>query len=590
MKKSALVLGLVLPALGVASTGGSLAPTERVSVSSSGAQGNLDSIHPSISADGRFVAFESMAATLVPGDVNGCLLPSGGWPCPDIFVRDRRTGLTTRVSVSSAGDEANEESHTPDISGDGRFVVFSSEASNLTPHDGNFEDIFIRDRDSDENGVFDEPGTATTTLVSMSADGGDADWGSIEPAISTDGRFIAFESLASNLVSNDPSDPRDTNQASDIFVRDRVNEATVLVSISSDGIQGNRISQNPAISADGRFVAFQSVASNLAPGDDNGMPDVFVHDRDADQDDVFDEPGAVKTVLVSRSTAGAVGNEWSLRPSISADGRFVAFESNAWNLAPGDTNECQGVFLSCKDIFVHDRDADEDGAFDDTGGVTTTRVSVSSAGVAGDDSSSEPSISADGRLVAFESMASNLAIGGTDSRLPDIYLHDRRTGLTLLASVSTLGVPAAMTSRRPALSADGRLLAFDSFAENLVPGDTNRYGDVFVHDLRGAMAPCGGIAATIVGTASADVLIGTAGPDVINPLGGDDLVLGLGGNDLICGGDGDDALFGGDGGDALLGEQGDDYLDGQGAADACIGGGHVVGDLSVHCEFIAEVP
>ena len=176
MKKSALALGLVLPALGVASTGGSLVPTERVSVSSSGAQGNLDSIHPSISADGRFVAFESMAATLVPGDVNACLLPSGGWPCPDIFVRDRRTGITTRVSVSSAGDEANEESHTPDISGDGRFVVFSSEASNLAPDDNIYEDIFVRDRDSDENGVFDEPGGATTTLVSMSARGGDADW------------------------------------------------------------------------------------------------------------------------------------------------------------------------------------------------------------------------------------------------------------------------------------------------------------------------------------------------------------------------------------------------------------------------------
>jgi Tol biopolymer transport system component len=585
MNKSALVLGLVLPALGVASGGGSLAPTERVSVSSSGEQGNLGSIHPSISADGRFVAFESEASTLVPGDVNLC------WPCPDIFVRDLRAGLTTRISVSSAGDLANGESHTPDISGDGRFVVFSSEASNLAPHGSIYEDVFVRDRDSDENGVFDEPGAATTTLVSMSARGGDADWKSIEPAISADGRFIAFASEASNLLPNDdPNDPNDTNRWSDVFVRDRVNEVTVRVSVSSEGVQGNGHCAGPAISADGRFVAFWSWASNLAPGDDNAKGDVFVHDRDADQDGVFDEPGAVKTVLVSRSTAGAVGNEVSLSPSISADGRFVAFQSWAWNLVPGDTEESQGVFLSCKDIFVHDRDADEDGVFDEAGGVTTTRVSVSSAGVAGDDHSEEASISADGRLVAFESMASNLAIGGTGSRFPDIYLHDRRTGLTLLVSVSTLGVPAGPSSSSPALTPDGRLLVFDSSAGNLVPGDTNRYGDVFVHDLRGAMAPCGGLAATIVGTAGADFLIGTAGPDVINALGGDDLVLGLGGNDLVCGGDGDDALFGGAGGDALLGEQGDDYLDGQEATDVCIGGGHVVGDLGVNCEFLFEIP
>ena len=157
MKKSALVLGLVLPALGVASGGGSLAPTVRVSVSSSEQQGDRESRNPSISANGRFVAFYSWASNLVPGEVNGC-------SCPDVFVRDLRIGLTTRVSVSSAGDLANGESVTPDISGDGRFVVFRSAASNLTPHDGIYVDIFLRDRDSDEDGVFDEPGAATTTL------------------------------------------------------------------------------------------------------------------------------------------------------------------------------------------------------------------------------------------------------------------------------------------------------------------------------------------------------------------------------------------------------------------------------------------
>jgi Tol biopolymer transport system component len=584
MKKSALVLGLVLPALGVASGGGSLAPTVRVSVSSSEQQGDRESRDPSISANGRFVAFHSWASNLVPGEVNGC-------SCPDVFVRDLRIGLTTRVSVSSAGDLANGESVAPDISGDGRFVVFRSAASNLTPHDGIYLDIFLRDRDSDEDGVFDEPGAATTTLVSMSAHGGDANGFSFDPVISADGRFVAFMSEASNLLPNaDPNDPNDTNLESDVFVRDRVNEATVRISVSSEGVQGNDSSSGPAISADGRFIAFWSWASNLVPGDDNAAPDVFVRDRDADQDGVFDEPGAVTTVLISRSTAGALGNAASAGQSISADGRFVAFESRAWNLVPGDTNQCQGITMSCRDIFVHDRDADENGVFDEAGGVTTTRASVSSAGVGGDDDSEEPSISADGRLVAFESMASNLASGGTDSRFPDIYLHDRRTGLTLLVSVSTLGVPAEFSSSLPALTPDGRLLVFDSPSGNLVLGDTNGRDDVFVHDLRGARAPCGGVAATIVGTAGADFLIGTAGPDVINALGGDDLVFAQGGNDLVCGGDGDDALFGDGEQDVLLGEQGDDYLDGQGAEDVCIGGGHIDGDRGVNCEFLFEIP
>ena len=284
--------------------------TTRVSVDSSGAQGNNHSDETSISADGQFVAFQSAATNLVPGDTNG-------WT--DVFVHDRETGTTTRVSVDSSGVEGNLGGRFPSIAGDGRFVAFESSSSNLVPGDTNgWADAIVHDCQ-----------TGTTTRVSVDSSGAQGNDASAEPSISGDGRFVAFASRATNLVSGD------TNGKVDAFAHDRQTGTTTRVSVDSAGAQGNDYSQYSSISGGGRFVAFTGSATNLVPGDSNSACDVFVHDRQT-----------ATTTRVSVDSSGLQGNLDSIFPSISADGRFVAFESSSDNLVPSDTN---GV----SDVLVH---------------------------------------------------------------------------------------------------------------------------------------------------------------------------------------------------------------------------------------------
>ncbi len=226
--------------------------TWRVSADSSGVDGNGGSYEPSISGDGRFVAFWSPATNLVPGDTNSK---------EDVFVHDRQSGTTTRVSVDSLGVQGNGASLFPSISGDGRFVAFQSRATNLVPGDTNgWSDVFVHDRQ-----------TGTTTRVSVDSSGVQGNLDSSFPSISGDGRFVAFYSFANNLVSGD------TNGRADVLVHDRQSGTTTRVSIDSSGIQGKSLSEHPSISGDGRFVAFESAATNLVPGDTNAKRDVFVH-------------------------------------------------------------------------------------------------------------------------------------------------------------------------------------------------------------------------------------------------------------------------------------------------------------------------
>jgi Tol biopolymer transport system component len=299
----------------------------RVSLDSAGNEGNFDSGFPSISANGRFVAFKSFASNLVPGDTNNN---------SDIFVRDLLTNTTTLVSLDSAGNQANSDSSSPSISADGRFVAFASFASNLLPKMK--YDIFVRDLL-----------TNTTTLVSVDSAGNPADNFSSSPSISADGRFVAFDSY-SNLVPGDTNNNSPVRN-SDIFVRDLLTSTTTRVSVDSAGNQGNSNSGVPSISADGRFVAFQSFVSNLVPEDTNHQPDIFVRDLLTNT-----------TTIVSLDSAGNQGNNYSSSPSISADGRFVAFASVASNLVPGDTNNQIDIFV--RDLLTN----------------ITTRVSVDSAG------------------------------------------------------------------------------------------------------------------------------------------------------------------------------------------------------------------
>ncbi len=429
---------LVLIAIAVLASGPSLAQrTTCASVSSSGAQGNGDSgvgtgtgfgNGVSISADGRYVAFQSSASNLVHDDTNGT------W---DVFVHDRRSSTTTRVSVDSSGAQGNGASYSPSISAHGRYVAFHS-LSNLVPGDTNgADDVFVHDRTN-----------STTTRVSVDSSGAQGNGASYSPSISADGRYVAFYSIASNLV------PGDTNGTWDVFVHDTVSGVTTRVSVDSNGVQGNDYSgATPSITADGRYVAFWSLATNLVSGDTNGYGDVFVHDRLSST-----------TTRVSVDSNGVQGDLNSTTPSISSDGRYVAFQSYATNLAPGDTNP------GFSDVFVHDR---ESGA--------TTCVSVSSSGTHGDNISYDPSISPDGRFVSFWSDATNLVLGDTNS-VSDVFVHDTVNHATTRVSVNTSGAEGTLNSYSPSISADGRDVAFASEAYNLVPGDSSSNYDVFVRD------------------------------------------------------------------------------------------------------------
>lgn len=341
--------------------------TERVSVSSWGVQGNGDHLYPSISADGRYVAFISDSSNLVPGDTNGRA---------DVFVHDRRLHLTERVSVSSSGAEADGDSYFPSISADGRYVAFSSDATNLVGDDTNKKaDVFVHDR-----------WTRRTERVSVAASGAQGEGDHLFSCISADGRYVVFVSDSSNLVSGD------TNGTADVFVRDRWTHRTERVSISSDGLEGDGEHLSPCISADGRYVAFISNSKNLVKGDTNNVADVFVYDR---------EKG--RTERVSVSTAGRQGDKDSYSPSISADGRYVAFISDAANLTPGDRNERA-------DVFVYDRKAER-----------IQRAGESERGVVGNADPAFPCISADGSCVAFVSGADNIVPGDLNGVL-DVFV------------------------------------------------------------------------------------------------------------------------------------------------------------------------
>ncbi|MEX1193482.1 MAG: calcium-binding protein [Dehalococcoidia bacterium] len=401
-----------------------------MSVDSAGNQGDADSgftlFPPSVSADGRYVAFSSGATNLVPTDTNENF---------DVFVHDRETGSTERVSVDSAGTQANSYSINPSLSADGRYVAFDSVATNLVTEDDNGKsDVFVHDRQ-----------TGATQRVSVDVSGTQGDDGSFQPAISADGRYVAFGSSATNLV------PSDTNVSNDVFIHDRQAGTTQRVSVDSAGNQGGDASAVPAISADGRFVVFHSFASNLVP-DDDILVDVFIHDTQTGSTD-----------LVSAASPNNQGNGGvSANPAVSGDGRFVAFDADAADLVPEDTN-------GKSDVFVRDLQAG-----------TTERVSVDSSGNQANGVSINATISADGRYVAFQSFADNFVPG--DTTLLDVFVHDRQTGVTELVSVGIADTQADGASDNASISGDGRYVAFQSGATNLVAEDTNGALDVFVRD------------------------------------------------------------------------------------------------------------
>lgn len=499
--------------------------TTRVSSNAFGSQANGESTEASISADGRYVTFGSGATNLVDGDANGAY---------DIFTKDTQTGAVGRVSISSSGVQGNGDSTNLAASGDGHRVVFSSAATNLVPGDSNGQiDLFVADA-SGEIEVPDPPGVKTPLLISTSTAGDQANATSGEPVASADGRYVAFRSAANNLV------PGDSNGVADIFLRDTVAETTTRVSLSAGGAQANQESYDPFISDDGRYVAFLSNASNLVPGDTNSTNDVFVRDTVAET-----------TVRVSRSSGGTQANGGSSHPSISADGRYVAFFSDATNLVPGDTNGERDVFrydvvndsitrvsLTSTGTQANAGSSEPELSAD---GRYVAYLSNASNLVPGDSNGSQdlfrydvvlgtvvrigpshspPAISADGRYVAYSDSGSGALrlfdaqtgenrqlVAGTihsitmsdDARYigfasasplgsatdingkSDVFRLDVEAGTTARMSDAGTGTQANNHSSSPAISPDGEYIAYSSSATNLTRCDANGdAADVFL--------------------------------------------------------------------------------------------------------------
>jgi Tol biopolymer transport system component len=410
---------------------------------------------PDLSYDGRYVAFDSTAA-LDPTDTNGV---------SDVFVRDNRNGAITRVSVATDGGAANDLSGDPAISDDGRFVVFESLATNLTANDANgVLDIFWHDRDNDADGVFDEPGAIRT--VAASTNGGTTGNNfSNNPSISADGTLVLFESFASDLES----DPPDTNGFLDIYgalfdvaTGQRVTGGNVSVNnnLGQQPVLANGPSRDPDIRGDAQAITFATEATNLTVGGDtNNHADVVVK---------FDDPGfGVVTVPVTGPTPA---NADQFTPRFVGNSTKVVYASAASNLAPGDTD---GQF----DVFVSDY-----GNGIQFGG--TTCISRTPTGSEANGASLSPSASADGTRIAFASSASDLVSGDTNTTW-DVFVYSSPGFIQRASTTFSLG-EADGASLSPAISGDGRYVAFTSTAHNLETPDTNPNPDIFV---RAAIVP-----------------------------------------------------------------------------------------------------
>lgn len=394
------------------------ASTTLVSAASSGTP-NGQSDSSAVSSTGRFVAFTSTANNLVAGDSNGIT---------DVFRRDTQTGTTIRVSLANSGAQLSSASSDPAISADGRYVAFISASAGVVTGDTNdAPDVFVRDTQS-----------ATTTRVSVDTTGAQAPDGADEVAISGDGRWVAF-STASALISTD------TNESSDIYARDTVGNTTTRITAAAGGWE-------PTVNGNGQYYTFTTTCGTVTC--------IFRKDR------LGGTP-----VRASVPTSGTNPNAASYNSAITTDGTKIVFESEASNLvSPADTNATVDIYLRNMTTSI------------------TTRVTVAGDGGETNDWSFEPSVSDDGRYVAFSSLATNHnAVTETDTTI-DVYVRDLTNSVSERFSRSPFGATLNGASSGPALSADGTALAFTSFATNVVAGTTPA-GQVYRSLLSNAATP-----------------------------------------------------------------------------------------------------
>ena len=538
---AATIVAALVAVLGGAAGAATVKPPEIISVAPDGSVGNGPSLFPSVSEDGRFVAFRSEATNITPDDTDAVR---------DIYVRDRQTGQVLLASRASGGSglKGNRDSFNPRISANGRFVVFRSNATNLSPDDvDTTDDIYVRDLQANQ-----------TILVSRAstAIGPKGNGESNNAAISGDGRYVVFRSSATNLV------PEDTDAITDIYVRDLQTNETSLVSRASGptGAKGLGPSEFPVISGDGRRVAFRSESPNLAPEDADAIEDIFVRDLTTGE-----------TILASRAAgAGAKGNARSTFVSLSADGNTVAFDSQSTNLHPDDT-------LPDADVYARDLT---------TGELDLISRAPGEFGAKGIPGSSEPSVSRDGRYVAFQSAASNLDPDDTDATL-DVYIRDRERFTT--EALSPALVNPYNRSFEAQMAPDASLVAYQADAGVAGSGASVPPSDVFASQVP-KTPKCLGQRVTLVasagvvtkGTTGDDVILGSdaeeeiksgKGDDLVCAGGGDDVLKTSKGNDEVKAGGGVDEVKGGGGKDDLEGNGGKDELEGNGGKDKLNGGG-----------------
>lgn len=426
---TACLASLMITAAATATEPSGLGPTARVSIGVDGAEPDEASATPSVSADGRYVAFESDASNLVADDSNGTT---------DVFVRDLKTRTTERVSVGPGGAQGDRPSSDPQISADGRTVLFLSGSTTLDPGASpGASPVFVRDLDRQ-----------TTRQLRVGTDGVAASvW---HAALSGNGRFVAFVTTA-NLVPRD----RSAENAQDVYRVDLATGHLRLVSVNRFGGTDPQLSERPTISNSGRHVAWTSSA-RLVKRDHNRTRDIYVRDLRERH-----------PRRVSVSTRGAEADKGSMGAAVSASGRYVAFSSVASTLVRRDTNEEW-------DVFIRDRHLG-----------TTRRVSVPDGGGQSDGQSQayvvwgeHAAVSRDGRFVVFSSVATNLVAGRTSTLA--VFVRDLAERRTRLVATAPDGSRAHGRSSTGTISSDGSTLAFDSHADNLVPGDLNELTDVFV--------------------------------------------------------------------------------------------------------------
>jgi len=408
-----------------------------------------------LSADARWLVFTSAANNFVPGDLGGS----------DIFIRDRNVDSTVRLSTTAAGLHAAGNHYRPDFTPDAKFVVWDTDAVAMFALPTSGRQIVLRNRDTDLDGVFDEPGQFSNELISRNLLGVATLTGaSTQPSISGNGRYVAFTSEASDLVSFD------LNGTADIFLRDRVANTTVCISRGLNGRPGEGgLSNAPSISRDGTHVVFQSNATNLVAGDTNQTSDVFRYTI---------ATGVIDRVSVAWNGAelaasAVLSTEATVGPCISSNGRHVVMQSISNNMAGGDFN-------NSVDVFVRDMEAD-----------ALVRVSLTSNLGEIDGISQSGTISSNGRFVIFNSSAAGI-VPGDNNRRSDVFLHDRdpdgdgefdepAARTVRRVSVRTGGSEGANSSYAGRISDDGSSVAYSSTAA-LVAEDQNGFPDVYFTD------------------------------------------------------------------------------------------------------------